>query len=115
MYGWKLGRLFLEKYPLIFSMDNKAIGYYNQKLNNTNNNSNKTVIIILIVIVFILLILLCIGLRKYKILKGLMPRKLMANELHDQYSYSHVEDNKKEISKEMAPKSNYNSISSLGF
>ena len=117
MYGWKLGRLFLEKYPLIFSMDNKAIGYYNQNANNTNNNSNKTVIIILIVIVFILLIILCIGLRKYKILKGLMPRKLMANELHDQYSYSHVEDNKKEkeITTEMSSKSNYNSISSLGF
>ena len=117
IYGWKLGRLFFEKYPLIFSIDNKAIGYYNQNENiiNVNTNSNKNTMIVLIVLVVVLLIIILIGFRKYNVLKSLIPRKLMANELYDQYTYSHVEDNKKEITTEMTSKINSNSVSSLGY
>ena len=109
MYGWKLGNIFFEKYPLVFSLDNKAIGYYNQNLENMNKASNKT-IYILIGLILLLLIILFIGFRRYNILKKLIPRKLMANELLDDYSYNsnninNEDNNKNEIRTEMAYKS----------
>lgn len=108
MYGWKLGNIFFEKYPLVFSLDNKAIGYYNQNLGNMNKASNKT-IYILIGLILLLLIILFIGFRRYNILKKLIPRKLMANELLDDYSYNsnninNEDNNKNEIRTEMAYK-----------
>ena len=107
MHGWKLGRLFFEKYPLIFSVDNKAIGYYKQNIKNNKKNKN-ILTTILVILIIILLILLLIGFRRYNILKSLIPRKIKANELNDEYSYSQVEENKKEITTEMATKiSNY--------
>ena len=108
MYGWKLGNIFFEKYPLVFSLDNKAIGYYNQNFENMNKASNKT-IYILIGLILVLLIILFIGFRRYNILKRLIPRKLMANELLDDYSYNsnninNEDNNKNEIRTEMAYK-----------
>ena len=115
MYGWKLGRLFFEKYPLIFSVDNKAIGYYKQiDIDNTKNkNFNKILIIILVIFIVLLLIIIFIGLRKYNLLKNLIPRKIKANELNDDYSYGTINENKKEIITEMATKTSKNSV--LGF
>ena len=109
MYGWKLGKLFFEKYPLVFSLDNKAIGYYNQNMENMKNKSNNKIVYILIILVLLLLIALVIGFRKYNILKRLIPRKLMANELLDDYSYNsnninNEDNNKNEIRTEMAYK-----------
>ena len=119
MHGWKLGRLFFEKYPLTFSLDNKAIGYYKQNVENKKNkNRNIATTFILIILIIFLLLLLFIGFRKYNALKSLIPRKLKANELNDQFSYSaysHIGDNKKEINTEMASKLPKNSISSLGY
>ena len=114
IYGWKLGRLFFEKYPLIFSVDNKAIGYYKQNIKNNTKNRN-ILTTILIILIIILLILLLIGFRKYNILKSLIPRRLKANELNDEYSYSHIEESKKEITTEMATKVSNNSKLSLGY
>ena len=93
MYGWKLGNIFFEKYPLVFSLDQKAIGYYNQNISNIKGESNNKTIFILIGLVLILLLIIFIGIRKYNVLKKLIPRKLMANELLDQYSYNSHEDN----------------------
>ena len=108
---WKLGRLFFEKYPLFFSLDNKAIGYYKQNVENKiGKKRNVTTNLILIILVIFLLLLFFITFRKYNTLKSLIPRKLKANELNDQYSfsaysaYSHIGDNKKEINTEMASK-----------
>ena len=119
MHGWKLGRIFFEKYPLIFSLDNKAIGYYKQNVEIKNNKNRKiTMTLILIILVIFLLLLLFIILRKYNALKSLIPRKLKANELNDQYSYSsysQIGDKKKEITTEMASTMPKNSISSLGY
>ena len=122
MYGWKLGKLFFEKYPLVFSLDNKAIGYYNQNMENMKNKSNNKIVYILIILVLLLLIALVIGFRKYNILKRLIPRKLMANELLDDYSYNsnninNEDNNKSEIKTEMAYKSqsSENKQTKLGF
>ena len=93
MYGWKLGNIFFEKYPLVFSLDNKAIGYYNQNISNINNKSNGKLVLILVGLVLLLLLIIFIGIRKYNILKKLIPRKLMANELVDNYSYNSHENN----------------------
>ena len=123
MHGWKLGNIFFKKYPLTFSLDNKAIGYYNQNLKNIKNNSNNKTVFILIILLIILIIIIFIGIRKYNILKKLIPRKLMANELLDQFSYDSHEnnninndDNKNDISTEMAYKnqSNDNKATKLG-
>ena len=117
MHGWRFGRVFFEKYPLVFSIDNKAIGYYNQKVNSSNNNkkTNKKSTVILSILILILVIILIFGLRKYNILKSLIPRKLKANELNDEFSYAHIEDNKKEITTEMATKKSNNAVSSFGY
>ena len=93
MHGWKLGNIFFEKYPLVFSLDNKAIGYYNQNISNIKGKSNSKLIIVLFVLVFFLLIIIFIGIRKYNVLKKLIPRKLMANELLDEFSYNSHENN----------------------
>ena len=66
-------------------------------------------------LIFILLIVLFVGFRKYNILKRLIPRKLKANELNDEFSYGQIEDNKKEITTEMATKISNNTLSSLGY
>ena len=116
MHGWKLGRLFFEKYPLIFSVDNKAIGYYKPSGENKRRNYNKIITFVLVLLICILLFLLFIGFRKYNILKSLIPRRLKANELKDDYSYSNVEENKKEITTEMAMKiSGKTNYSPLGY
>jgi hypothetical protein len=116
MHGWKLGRLFFEKYPLVFSVDNKAIGYYKHNPNNiTNKKGSKAIMIFLVLLVIILLFVLFIGIRKYNVLKGLLPRRLKANELNDQYTYKSVEETKREITTEMVSKVGDNSVSSLGF
>ena len=112
MHGWKLGNIFFEKYPLVFSLDNKAIGYYNQNISNIKGKSNSKLIIVLCVLVFFLLIIIFIGIRKYNVLKKLIPRKLMANELLDEFSYNSHEnnninienENKNEIKTEMSLK-----------
>ena len=116
MHGWKLGRLFFEKYPLVFSVDNKAIGYYKHNPNNiTNKKGSKAILVFLVLLVIVLLFILFIGIRKYNVLKGLLPRRLKANELNDQYTYKSVEETKREITTEMVSKVGDNSVSSLGF
>ena len=116
MHGWKLGRLFFEKYPLIFSVDNKAIGYYKPSGENKRRNYNKIITFVLVLLICILLFLLFIGFRKYNILKSLIPRRLKANELKDDYIYYNVEENKKEITTEMAMKiSGKTNYSPLGY
>ena len=116
MHGWKLGRLFFEKYPLIFSVDNKAIGYYKPSGENKRRNYNKIITFVLVLLICILLFLLFIGFRKYNILKSLIPRRLKANELKDDCFYSNVEENKKEITTEMAMKiSGKTNYSPLGY
>ena len=92
MHGWRLGNIFFKKYPLIFSLDNKAIGYYSQKINNIKKSNNKLVYV-LFFLVLILLVILFIGIKKYNLLKKLVTRKLLANELLDQYSYNSADNN----------------------
>ena len=115
MHGWKLGRLFFEKYPLVFSLDNKAIGYYKQIKDNKKRNSSTIITFFLILLILILSLLLIIGFKKYKFLKSLIPRRLKANELDDEFIYSNSKEIKKEITTEMAMKFSNNSISSLGY
>ena len=107
MHGWKLGKIFFEKYPLVFSLDNNAIGYYNQNLEKIKNNSNNKITYILIVMVLILLIIIFIGIWKYNILKKLLPRKLMANELLDEYSYNSNIDNNNDKNNEITMEMSY--------
>ena len=97
MHGWKLGRLFFEKYPLVFSLDNKAIGYYKQIKDNKKRNSSTIITFFLILLILILSLLLIIGFKKYKFLKSLIQRRLKANELDDEYIYSNGKEFKREI------------------
>ena len=78
-------------------------------------------IYILIGLVLLLSTILFIGFRRYNILKRLIPRKIKANELLDDYSYNsnninNEDNNKNEIRTEMAYKNQIsgNNESKLG-
>lgn len=105
MYSWKIGRIFFENYPLVFSLDNNAIGYYKKDSSlNKGKNISKFWLTFCIFLILILLFILYIICRKYSLLKNLMPRKIKANELMDNYVYMVNPENKKEKTTEMVNK-----------
>ena len=87
MKDFKLGRIFLKKYPIIFNSDSKSMLFYkiNNKIMNdiiNNNISKNNTFLIVISYFFIGIIFLGTGIyfgRKYCIMK----RKKYANELED--------------------------------
>ena len=96
---WKLGRIFLLKYQIIFDDDNSLIGFYSpipKKVINTEKNTGKIILKVFILcsatIVFIFVAFLL-----YKKINILTRRKKMANELEDDFMYVAGRNSKKEI------------------
>ena len=105
MYNWRIGRIFFEKYPLVFSSDNNVIGYYKKdSFSAKEKNISKFWLVVCIFVILILLFLLYIICRKYSLLKNLMPRRIKANELMDNYIYMVNPENKKDKTTEMVNK-----------
>ena len=95
---WTLGKLFLQKYQLVYNPDSKLISYY-IKINDGNENSNseenttfgidnkKFIIIILVVIGILSFIIgLIIGSFVYS-----KKKKINASEMKDEYLYNNKE------------------------
>jgi len=93
---WKLGRIFLLKYQIVFDDDNSLIGFYKSNIEENSNNGEKlgmillkVFILCLAVIVFLFLVFLF-----YKKISLLTKRKKMANELEDDFMYVPGRNNK---------------------
>ena len=82
--NWILGKIFFDKYEIIFNQDSKMFYWYDK--NNKNNYLyifyNFILIFVLIIIVFILIYVI------YKLLKN-KPRKKYANEMDDEYNFEY--------------------------
>jgi len=86
---WKLGRIFLLKYQIVFDDDNSLIGFYKPNIKENNNIGEKIGIIILKVFMLCLAIIvfLFLAFLFYKKISLLTKRKKMANELEDDFMY----------------------------
>ena len=104
-YEFKLGRMFLKKYNVIFNADSKTMTFYRFKsINNKSDKNNeythkKNGFLIFLSYFFIGIIFLVLGLylgRKF----CLMRRKIYANELEDNnYVYESNRNKKKKEQK----------------
>ena len=86
---WKLGRIFLLKYQIVFDDDNSLIGFYKPNIKENNNNGDTIGMIILKVFIlfFVVSIFLFLVFLFYKKISFLTKRKKMANELEDDFMY----------------------------
>ena len=88
---WILGKPFLKKYQLIFNSDSNSISYYinekdldiNREENNKKGNGWK-----IFLIVFLVLIAFAVGIIFGRAMCIKYSRKLRANELEDNFSYT---------------------------
>ena len=89
---WKFGQVFLKKYLFIFNIEDKAIGFYRQKINSKNNKNISINLIWGFLVIFAGVGGFILG-RKiyYKI------RKNRVNELDDNYAYYNHENGKQRI------------------
>jgi len=112
--SWKLGKIFMKKYPFIFDQDKKQIYFVHlnkyqdpidnneneekekEKENKNENNSNTWKYIILYSLISLLFIGIIIGIFiGRKIWKK--NRKIRANELEDNYEYMNNEEQNSKI------------------
>ena len=86
---WKLGRIFLLKYQIVFDDDNSLIGFYKPNIKENNNNGDTIGMIILKVFIlfFVVSVFLFLVFLFYKKISFLTKRKKMANELEDDFMY----------------------------
>lgn len=86
---WKLGRIFLLKYQIVFDDDNSLIGFYKPNIKENNNIGEEIGIIILKIFMLCLAIIvfLFLAFLFYKKISLLTKRKKMANELEDDFMY----------------------------
>ena len=118
---WIMGRIFLRKYPTIFSPSNRIIGFYikpnggkipgriEEKDDKLKNNTNRNNTLFYILIILISLVFTCFGLSIGR--KLVMRRRKKMNELIDDY-YHYESGDKKEnqskreikIKEELSPK-----------
>ena len=99
---WVLGKIFFQKYTILFNLDAKKIGFYQnfQKKNqkDTNNHQKKFNLLvswILVIVLSILLIVVIIYIFYYLKIK---IRKKRVNELEDNYDYTAQNNNNEPIS-----------------
>ena len=97
--NWYFGLAFLNKYPLIFNPETKAIYYYDNKLEETKEANNFRIDEKIIIGVVAGIIFLIIGLAAGKFFFG-AKRKKKANELDDNYDYNQKEDKKNKLTGE---------------
>ena len=85
---WKLGRIFLKKYQIIFDDDNGLIGFYCQNIISTNGKNATLNLILKICILFVIVcVFLFFSFLIYKKINVMVKRKKMANELEDDFMY----------------------------
>ena len=96
---WKLGRIFLLKYQIIFEDDNNLIGFYIPKSKKDIYSDNKKgkVILKVIILLFTLHVFIFVSFLLYKKINILARRKKMANELEDDFMYIAKSNPKKVI------------------
>ncbi len=99
-FYWIFGKIWLEKFLMIFDQDKKTIGHYYYIGNNenvmTNNNKNHINVWLLSVLIFIVLLLIgCIFWLFFYFKK--YSRKKRINEINDEYEYSQENDNKEKL------------------
>ena len=98
---WVLGKLFFQKYTILFNLDAKIIGFYqnfkkNQKDNRKSQEKYKVSLSwILVIVLTILLIVAIIYIFYYLKIK---IRKKRVNELEDNYDYAAQKNEKEPIS-----------------
>ena len=82
---WKIGKIFFQKFLMIFDYDKKQIGFYIK--NGKNNNNNNNFFINFIKIFFVCFCFFFIfGVFYYFFIKK-KHRKIQANELEENYEY----------------------------
>ena len=81
---WNFGKPFFKKYQLIFDLDSKLIKYYIKTNNDIDKNKEGKIIIIIILFIIVFIVGIYVG----KKLCQKYNRKIRANELEDNYSYS---------------------------
>ena len=91
--GFKLGKIFFQKYNIIFDQDGKTLGLYKQYKSIEKRGFNYQILIIIGCVLIIIVMFLYI-----KYLSPLRKRRIRANELEDQFSYE-SNNNKKELEK----------------
>ena len=117
---WILGKIFLRKYPAIFSPSNRVVGFYIKpnegkipgimvEDNDIKKNKNKHGVLFYVLIVFISLLFTCFGLIIGR--KLVLQRRKKMNELiDDYYQYDSNEkkvnknENENKVKKEISPK-----------
>ena len=103
---WILGKIFLRKYPTMFSPSKKLIGFYlksNENLSEKKNNkvsgqieSNKKIFLLLLIIgISLIFIFLCLYIGK----KMFFPKRKNKNKLIDDYYKYNSEGNNDNINK----------------
>jgi len=85
---WEFGKTFFKKYQLIFDLDSKLIKYYIKTNNNNNNIENINITDKILIIILLLIFVFIIGILFGKSLCNKYNRKIRANELEDNYSYT---------------------------
>jgi len=85
---WKLGRVFLKKYQIIFDDDNGLIGFY-RSVNNIEEEkkSGISTALKIVILVFVSCVFLFLSFLIYKKINSLSKRKKFANELEDDFMY----------------------------
>ena len=85
---WKLGRVFLKKYQIIFDDDNGLIGFY-RSVNNIEEEkkSGMSTALKIVILVFVSCVFLFLSFLIYKKINSLSKRKKFANELEDDFMY----------------------------
>ena len=91
---WKLGRIFLSKYQIIFDDDNNLIGFYNY-IEPQENNNQRNKLLIYIICGLIVIIFFFVAFILYNCLSSLKKRKKKANELDDD-DFLYIEGKKNE-------------------
>ena len=99
-FYWIFGKIWLEKFLMIFDQDKKTIGHYCYIGNNenvmTNNNKNHINVWLLSVLIIIVLLLIgCIFWLVFYFKKD--TRKKRINEINDEYEYSQENANKEKL------------------
>ena len=78
-YDWIFGKLFLEKYQLVFNLESKSIGFY--------LDGKKGISMTILFIFFLIIIIISLGLILYHYIRKI-PRKKRPFELEEDFDYT---------------------------
>ena len=78
-YDWIFGKLFLEKYQLVFNLESKSIGFY--------LDDKKGISMTILFIFFLIIIIISLALILYHYIRKI-PRKKRPFELEEDFDYT---------------------------